>query len=862
NVAGSSKFLRLIREKKYEEAITIARHQVEGGAQIIDVNMDEAMLDAEKEMVNFLNLIASEPDISKLPIMIDSSKWPVLEAGLKCLQGKSVVNSISLKEGEEIFREHAGKIKRYGSAVVVMAFDEKGQATTFERRKEIFSRAYRILVDEVHFAPEDIIFDPNVLAIATGIEEHNHYAVDFIETVKWIKRNLPYAKVSGGISNLSFSFRGNNVVREAMHSVFLYHAINAGLDMGIVNPGMLQVYDDIEPELLQKVEDVVLDKHADATEQLIELAGKLRSTATAPAGEEKEGWRKKTVEERIKYSLIKGITEFIDEDVEEARRKLPKAIDVIEGPLMTAMNVVGDLFGAGKMFLPQVVKSARVMKKAVARLLPYIEEEKARGGDKGNAGKVLLATVKGDVHDIGKNIVSVVLSCNNYEIIDLGVMVPCEKILEEARKQKADIIGLSGLITPSLEEMAHVAQEMERQKFTIPLIVGGATTSPLHTAVKIAPQYSHPVVQVKDASKSVKVVSSLLSPNKRDGYISQINQEYEAYRANHAKENLSLFTLEEARQNKFVTDWQKAAIIKPQKLGIYSFTDFSNKELSQYIDWTFFFILWGLKRKYPEVLSDPEKGEEATKLFKDAQTFLKEIIEKQMFEARAVYGLFPANSVGDDIEIYTDEKRNKVLKVIHNLRKQRQDADDNINYCLSDFIAPKESGVADYIGAFAVTAGLGIEKWLARYEADHDDYRSIMLKGLADRLAEALAEFLHLKVRKEFWGYAPNENLSFAELIKESYQGIRPAAGYPACPDHSEKAAIFDLLHVTENTGIQLTESFAMYPAASVNGLYFAHPQARYFSVGKIGQDQLADYSQRKGMEQNEVKKLLINNIE
>lgn len=862
NVAGSSKFLRLIREKKYEEAITIARHQVEGGAQIIDVNMDEAMLDAEKEMVNFLNLVASEPDISRLPIMIDSSKWPVLEAGLKCLQGKSVVNSISLKEGEEIFREHAGKIKRYGAAAVVMAFDEKGQATSFERRKEIFSRAYRILTDEVHFAPEDIIFDPNVLAIATGIEEHNHYAVDFIETVKWIKENLPFAKVSGGISNLSFSFRGNNVVREAMHSVFLYHAIKAGLDMGIVNPGMLQVYDDIQPELLEKVEDVVLDKRTDATEKLIDLAEKLKSTNTTSAGEETESWRKKTVEERIKYALIKGITEFIDDDVEEARINLPRAIDVIEGPLMTAMNVVGDLFGAGKMFLPQVVKSARVMKKAVARLLPYIEQEKAQGGNQGSAGKVLLATVKGDVHDIGKNIVSVVLSCNNYEIIDLGVMVPCEKILEEARKQKVDIIGLSGLITPSLEEMTHVAREMERQQFTIPLIVGGATTSPLHTAVKIAPEYSHPVVQVKDASKSVKVVSSLLSAKKRDEYIRQINLEYEGYRASHAKEIHPLLSLEEARRNRFVTDWQKVNIIKPKQLGVFSFTDFSLEEVSHYIDWTFFFILWGLKRKYPEVFADPEKGEEANRLFKDAQDFLKEIIEKQMLDAKAVYGLFPANSVGDDIEIYTDENRNKVLKVIHNLRKQRKDQDDNINYCLSDFIAPKESGIADYIGTFAVTAGLGIEKWLSQYEADHDDYKIIMLKGLADRLAEALAEFLHLKIRKEFWGYAPEENFNLDELIKEKYQGIRPAAGYPACPDHSEKAAIFDLLQATENTGIKLTESYAMYPTASVSGLYFAHPQARYFFVGEIGVDQLDDYSQRKGMEQNEVKKLLINNIE
>jgi 5-methyltetrahydrofolate--homocysteine methyltransferase len=854
NVAGSLKFARLIREKKYDEALSIARQQVEAGAQVIDVNMDDAMLDARFEMVNFLNLLVSEPEIAKVPLMIDSSKWEVIEAGLQCLQGKAIVNSISLKEGEEKFLSYARKIKRYGAAVVVMAFDEEGQASTYERRIQICQRAYKLLTQQIGFAPEDIIFDPNVLSIATGMEEHNNYAVDFIETIKWIKQNLPHAKVSGGISNLSFSFRGNNVVREAMHAAFLYAAIEAGLDMGIVNAGALPLYDEIPKEMLVLIEDVLFNRRPDATERLIVFAESVKNSEQKTEAEVQE-WRNNPVDERLKYALIKGITDHIENDVLEARDHYNFSLDIIEGPLMAGMNVVGDLFGAGKMFLPQVVKSARVMKKAVSVLMPYIEQEKKQGGKSSSAGKVLLATVKGDVHDIGKNIVSVVMACNNYEIVDLGVMVPTEKILQAACDEQVDVIGLSGLITPSLEEMVHVAREMERLDFKIPLLIGGATTSPLHTAVKIAPQYKQPVIYVKDASKSVGVLSNLLSKEK-ETFVKQTYTEYQRLSKLHEESGKKYFSIEEARNNKEKIDWQSQVIAKPDSIGLQVIDSLPIEELTPFIDWTFFFVVWELKRKYPEIFDDPERGEEARKLFADAQNMLKQIIDKRMLQAHAVFGFWPANSVGDDIEVYADESRSKLLAKFHNLRRQEQH-EGTANTCLSDFVAPLESGRADYIGAFALTAGIGIEPWLEAYDKAGDVYNSIMLKSLADRLAEAFAEYLHMKVRRGFWGYAQNEQLSPTELFSEKYQGIRPAHGYPACPDHSEKETLFKLLQATQNTGVKLTDSFAMYPAASVSGLYFSHPQSKYFTIGRIGRDQVEDYANRKGISVEAVEKFL-----
>jgi 5-methyltetrahydrofolate--homocysteine methyltransferase len=861
NVAGSKKFARLIRDKKYEEALSVARDQVDGGAQIIDICMDDAMLDAEKEMVTFLNLVMTEPDISRVPIMLDSSKWSVIEAGLKCIQGKAIVNSISLKEGEEVFLDQAKKIKKYGAAAVIMAFDEKGQADSFERRTLVCKRAYDLLTKKINFPPEDIIFDPNVLAIATGIEEHNNYAVDFIETIKWIKVNLPYAKVSGGISNLSFSFRGNNKVREAIHSVFLFHAIKAGLDMGIVNPSLLQVYDEIPADLLELTEDVVLNRRPDATERLIKFAEEIHDDPKAE--KQKDEWRNATVESRLSHALVKGIADYIEEDVLEAHKKLGQALLVIEKPLMDGMNVVGELFGSGKMFLPQVVKSARVMKKAVAVLLPYIDEEKGDSKADHSAGKILLATVKGDVHDIGKNIVGVVMGCNNYNIIDLGVMVPTEKILQTAKEMNVDIIGLSGLITPSLEEMASIAAEMERQGFQQPLLIGGATTSRIHTAVKIEPKYSHPVIHVKDASRSVGVVSNLLSKENRENYIQSVRDDYEELRQSYsgASSQVNYVPLEEARRNRAAIDWEKSPIYKPSFTGLRVFDDYPIEDIRDYISWVFFFVVWQLRGKFPDILDDPRMGTEARKLFNDANLMLDKIIKEKWLQARAVLGFFPANSIGDDIEIYADENRKKVITRFINLRNQVEKKDGSPNYCLADFIAPKESGRIDYIGAFACTAGLGIETKLIEFEADLDDYSSIMLKALADRLAEAFTELIHLKVRKEFWGYAANENLGIEDLILEKYQGIRPAHGYPACPDHSEKRTLFDLLDAEKNTGISLTESFSMYPAASVSGLMFAHPESKYFFVGKISPDQLEDYARRKEQDTSTIQNWLASNL-
>ena len=862
NVAGSLKFAKLIREEKYDEALSIARQQVEGGAQIIDVCMDDAMLDAEKAMVRFLNLIASEPEIARLPIMIDSSKWSVIEAGLKCVQGKAIVNSISLKEGENVFMEHARTVKRYGAAVVVMAFDEKGQADTFERRKEICKRAYDILTCNIGYKPYDIIFDPNVLAVATGIEEHNNYAVDFINSVRWIKQNLPHAKVSGGISNLSFSFRGNNTVREAMHSAFLYHARNAGLDMGIVNPSMLEVYDNIPKDLLELVEDVILNRRQDATERLVSFAETVKSTDKKE--EKVEEWRSKEVNERLSYALIKGISDFIETDIEEARPQHERALNLIEGPLMTGMSVVGDLFGAGKMFLPQVVKSARVMKKAVAHLLPFIEKENAelnKGKSTGN-GKILLATVKGDVHDIGKNIVGVVLACNNYEVIDLGVMVPKEKIIQTAIEKDVDIIGLSGLITPSLEEMVEVAQELQKQKICIPLLIGGATTSKVHTAVKIEPFYNAPVVHVKDASRSVGVANSLLSKKNSIDYILNIKKEYQALRdiQDNERKKVDYISLELARNNSMITGWSDINILKPSFTGIKVLEDFPIEDIREYISWIFFFLVWQLKGKWPDILNDKEKGEEARKLFDDANKMLDRIQNEKILKVKGVFGFFPANSVGDDIEVYEDESCSKVIARFINLRNQVA-KNNSPNYCLSDFIAPKESGRIDYIGAFAVTAGLGIEHYLQEFEKENDDYSSIMLKAIADRLAEAFTELLHQKIRKEYWGYAPEENLNLEELILEKYTGIRPAHGYPACPDHSEKQTLFKLLQAEKYTGITLTESYSMHPAASVSGLIFAHPESKYFMVGKISKDQVEDYAKRKSLDIKTVEKLLASNL-
>lgn len=862
NVSGSIKFARLIRDNKYEEALEVARQQVDGGAQIIDVNMDDAMLDSEKTMVRFLNLVASEPDISKLPVMIDSSKWSVIEAGLKCVQGKSIVNSISMKEGEDKFREYARKIRDYGAAVVVMAFDEKGQADTYERRIEICQRAYNILTREIKFPPQDIIFDPNVLAIATGIEEHNNYAVDFIKTAQWIKANLPYAKISGGISNLSFSFRGNDAVREAMHSVFLFYAIKAGLDMGIVNPGMLQVYDEIPKDLLQLVEDVILNRHPEATERLIEFAETIKNQS-GKAAKTTEEWRNEPLLERINHSLVKGIDAFVDQDMEEALHQFPQALDIIEGPLMNGMNIVGDLFGAGKMFLPQVVKSARVMKKAVAYLQPVIEKQKIAGGRSSAAGKILLATVKGDVHDIGKNIVSVVLACNNYEIIDMGVMVPCDKILQAARDQQVDIVGLSGLITPSLEEMMYVASEMERTGMEVPLLIGGATTSKIHTAVKIEPNYNRPVIYVKDASKSVPVVSSLLSKAGKTKFVSQIKEEYNALREQYAGKasQVEYVTLEEARNNALKIDWKAFPPVQPKFIGVKEFEDFDLSEIRKYISWIFFFIVWQLKGKWPDIMDDSEQGKEAKKLFNDANMLLDEIISKKLLKAKGAVGIYPANSVGDDIEVYEDDTRTKTIAIFRNLRNQVKKDTGTPNLCLSDFIAPKESGLKDYIGAFTVTTGLGAADLVKHFESKLDDYNSIMVKALADRLAEAFTEVIHEKVRREYWGYVPNENITLDEMFLEKYVGIRPAHGYPACPDHSEKQTLFNLLDAEMKTGVTLTESFSMMPAASVSGLIFAHPQSKYFFVDKIGRDQVDDYAKRKNLEVKQVERMLASNI-
>ncbi len=847
NVTGSRMFARLILNGEYDKALDVARQQVENGAQIIDINMDEAMLDSEAAMVRFLNLIASEPDISRVPVMIDSSKWSVIEAGLKCIQGKGIVNSISLKEGEAEFIQRAKLCRRYGAAVVVMAFDEQGQADTYARKIEICARSYRILTEQAGFPAEDIIFDPNIFALATGIEEHNNYAVDFIEATRWIKQHLPYAKVSGGVSNVSFSFRGNEPVREAIHTCFLYHAIRAGMDMGIVNAGQLGVYEEIPAELRERVEDVLLNRRSDATERLVEFAERFKGQAREQV--EDLSWRALPVRERLIHALVKGITTYIVEDTEEARQQAERPIHVIEGPLMDGMNVVGDLFGAGKMFLPQVVKSARVMKQAVAHLVPYIEAEKATSGVAQAKGKIVLATVKGDVHDIGKNIVGVVLACNNYQVIDLGVMVPAAKILETAQAEHADIIGLSGLITPSLEEMAHVAKEMERQGFKVPLLIGGATTSLAHTAVKIAPHYSGATVYVKDASRSVGVCASLLSEDLRDGYVARLKADYAQVRERHLNkdERSKLIPLAAARANAFKTDWSNYTPPVPKRLGVQVFREVGLEEIARYIDWTPFFQTWDLHGKFPRILDDEVVGSEARKVYQDAQAMLAGIIAQKWLTANAVIGLFPANSVGDDIEIYTDESRTEIAMVNHTLRQQLEKPADRCNYALADFIAPKDSGVKDYIGAFAVTAGIGIERKLAEFEARHDDYNAIMLKALADRLAEALAELMHARVRRAFWGYAADEALSNEDLIAEQYRGIRPAPGYPACPDHTEKGPLFELLHAPENAGVSLTESYAMWPAAAVSGFYFSHPQARYFAVGKIGRDQLEDYARRKG---------------
>jgi len=860
NVTGSKKFEKLIVSGDYEAALAVARNQVEGGAQVLDVNMDEGLLDSEEAMRKFLNLLQAEPDIAKLPIMIDSSKWSVIEAGLQCVQGKCIVNSISLKEGEKVFKERARKVQEYGAAVIVMAFDENGQADNLQRRIDVCQRAYKILTEEIGFSPQDIIFDPNILTVATGIEEHNNYAVDYIEATRWIKQNLPLAKVSGGVSNISFSFRGNNLVREAMHAAFLFHAIKAGMDMGIVNAGQLEVYEEIPKDLLELVEDVLLNRRKDATERLVDFAETVKQKDKAEV--KKDEWRNGTVQERLKHSLVKGIVDYIDEDTEEARKQYPKPLEVIEGPLMDGMNVVGDLFGSGKMFLPQVVKSARVMKKAVAYLFPFIEEEKAASNDTREAGKVLMATVKGDVHDIGKNIVGVVLGCNNYKVIDLGVMVSSEKILQTAIDEKVDVIGLSGLITPSLDEMAHVAKEMERRGFKIPLLIGGATTSRIHTAVKIAPNYKGTTVHVLDASRSVPVVSSLISDDKkvRDNFSNGIKNEYEKLRENHLKkrETKNYLTIGQARQNKLKTAWDKIEIVKPEKQGVTVLKDFSLEILKKYIDWTPFFTTWEMKGKYPEILTNEKTGTEAKKLFDDANKLLDEIIKNKHLTANGVFGLFPANSVGnDDIEVYSDDTRKGVKRVLHTIRTQTQKTDGLPNLALADFIAPKDSGKKDYIGAFAVTAGIGIEKLVTKFEKDHDDYSSIMVKALADRLAEAFAEHLHELVRKKYWGYSPEEEFANEDLIKENYRGIRPAPGYPAQPDHTEKPIIFSLLGAEKNTGIELTETYAMYPAASVSGLYFAHPESKYFTVGKIGKDQVMDYHKRKGMSLKETERWL-----
>jgi 5-methyltetrahydrofolate--homocysteine methyltransferase len=866
NVAGSPQFAKLIKAGKFEEGVRVARQQVENGANVIDICMDEGMIDGVAAMPRFLLLVASEPEVAKVPFMVDSSKWEVIEAGLKCLQGKGIVNSISLKEGEAKFRQNAATVLRYGAAVVVMAFDEQGQAATYEDKIRICQRAYDILVDEVGFPPEDIIFDPNILTVATGMEEHNNYAVDFINATRWIKQNLPHAKVSGGVSNISFSFRGNNKVREAMHSAFLYHAIAAGMDMGIVNAGMLEVYEEIEPELKTLVEDVLLNRRPDATERLVDFGEKIKAAGTGGSSAEKkaEEWRNSTVEERLSHALVKGIDAYIDVDTEEARVKLGRPLAVIEGPLMDGMGVVGDLFGAGKMFLPQVVKSARVMKKAVAYLTPFMEEEKAAlaaaGQEVRTQGKIVLATVKGDVHDIGKNIVGVVLACNNYEVIDMGVMVPCEKILERAKEVRADIIGLSGLITPSLDEMVHVAREMERQGFKLPLLIGGATTSRAHTAVKIAPHYSEPVVHVLDASRAVPVTTSLLSEENKSAFVAQHRAEYEAVRKNHAAPRQPVVSIEEARKRRTPIEWRAEDIPAPAFTGVRVLDKFPLATLRDFIDWSPFFHTWGLKGVYPRILEHESHGSQARQLFAEGNALLDTIIENNLITARGVYGFFPANAVGDDADLYTDDSRKQVLARLHFLRQQANKEGSEPCRSLIDFVAPSPTGLHDHVGAFAVTSGIGLKELCDSFRKKNDDYNAIMAEALADRLAEAFAECLHKRVREE-WGYGCGENLSNTDMIQEKYRGIRPAPGYPACPDHTEKGTIWRLLDVEKNTGMLITESFAMWPGSSVSGLYFAHPESRYFSLGKIDRDQVVDYAERKGMCVAEVERWLSPNL-
>jgi 5-methyltetrahydrofolate--homocysteine methyltransferase len=862
NVAGSPRFAKLVKEGKYEEAVSVARQQVENGANVLDICMDEGMIDGVAAMTRYLQLLGSEPEVAKLPFMVDSSKWEVIEAGLKCLQGKGIVNSISMKEGEDKFRHNAATVLKYGAAAVVMAFDEQGQAASYEDKIRICERAYRILVDEVGFPPEDIIFDPNILTVATGMEEHNNYAVDFINATRWIKANLPHAKVSGGVSNISFSFRGNNKVREAMHSAFLYHAIAAGMDMGIVNAGMLEVYEEIDPELKVLVEDVLLNRRPDATERLVDYGETLKGAGAAVSEKKTEEWRNGTVEERLSHALVKGIDNYIELDAEEARVKLGRPLLVIEGPLMAGMSVVGDLFGAGKMFLPQVVKSARVMKKAVAHLTPFMEAEKATMAAAGQVvkaqGKIVLATVKGDVHDIGKNIVGVVLACNNYEVIDLGVMVPSEKILERAKAEKADMIGLSGLITPSLDEMVHVAREMERQGFKLPLLIGGATTSRAHTAIKIAPHYSEPVVHVLDASRAVPVTTSLLSDENKPAFVAQHRADYEALRKSHLAPRKKLVGLETARKRRTPIEWRAEDLATPSFTGVRVLDNFPLATLRDFIDWSPFFHTWELKGIYPRIFEHPDYGAQARQIFTEANALLDDIIEKKLITARGVYGFFPANAVGDDVELYTDG--GGVLERFHFLRQQANREGSEPCRSLADFIAPRETGLSDYIGAFAVTSGIGLKELGDGFRAKHDDYNAIMAEAVADRLAEAFAECLHKRVRCE-WGYGCGEGLSNADLIQEKYRGIRPAPGYPACPDHTEKGPLWQLLNVQANTGMMITESFAMWPGSSVSGLYFAHPDSRYFALGKIGRDQVEDYAERKGMTIAEVERWLGPNL-
>jgi 5-methyltetrahydrofolate--homocysteine methyltransferase len=869
NVTGSAKFRRLIEADDYSAALDVARAQVVSGAQIIDVNMDEGMLDSQAAMVRFLNLIASEPDIARVPVMIDSSKWSVIEAGLKCLQGKGIVNSISLKEGEAQFLSQARKVRAYGAAVVVMAFDEKGQADTAERKVSICERSYRLLVDQIGFPPEDIIFDPNIFAVATGIEEHNGYALDFLAATAAIHERCPHALISGGVSNVSFSFRGNEPVREAMHSVFLYHAIRAGMNLGIVNAGQLGIYEEIEPELRERVEDVILNRRSDATERLLEIAGRFRGEAGARRVEDL-AWRGWPVAKRLEHALVRGIDEYVVEDTEEARTQFDRPLQVIEGPLMAGMNVVGDLFGAGKMFLPQVVKAARVMKKAVAHLIPYIELEKAAaaaagggGGGRRSAGRIVIATVKGDVHDIGKNIVGVVLQCNNFEVVDLGVMVACDRILEAARREQADMIGLSGLITPSLDEMVHVAREMQRLGFTQPLLIGGATTSPAHTSVRIDPQYEGAVVYVKDASRAVGVCQQLIEPESRAAFTVQVKAEHVLRRSQHGSRRAKSpqYTLAQARANATRVDWSGYVPPVPRMLGVRSFEDYSVEELARYIDWTPFFHAWELRGKFPDILTDARYGEQASSLYADARKMLRTLIREHWLQPRAVFGLFPANALGDDVELYTDDSRTGILERVHFLRQQKDLPEGKPHAALSDFVAPKLSQLRDYFGAFALSTGQGIEAPLQRFEAAHDDYSSIMLKAVADRLAEAFAERLHERVRREFWGYAAAEKLNSEQLIREEYRGIRPAPGYPACPDHTEKATLWRLLDVQQRAGIQLTESYAMYPTAAVSGWYFSHPDARYLAVGRIDRDQVEDYARRKAMTVGEVERWLAPNL-